>query len=96
MATLLTNIPSVMWSGNVPDLDFTANDHVNIAVDVDGTVILRVTIFAINSMAKFVELAELVEQDMVDRGEFLSEVTIYDVDDDDPTDLTQLSQFNVI
>lgn len=96
MATLLTDTPSIMWSGNIPDLEFTANDHINIAVDVDGTVILRVTIFTHASIAKLVELAELVEQDMVDRGEFLSEVTIYDVDDDDPTDLTQLCQFNVI
>ncbi len=96
MATLLTNIPSVMWSGNVPDLELTANDHVNIAVDVDGTVILRVTIFTLNGMAKLVELAEIVEQDMVGRGAFKSEVTIYDVDDDDPTDMTQLCQFQAI
>lgn len=96
MATLVTNIPSVLWSGNVPDLEITATDHVNIEVDVDGAAIFSSTIYAYNGQASFVELAELVEQYMEDEGAHVSEITVYDVDDSDPTDKTQLCQFDVI
>ena len=96
MATLVTTLPSVMWSGDIPDLNFTATDHINLAVEVDGTVIFATTIYTHNSYGSLVELSELVEQHMEAEGDFMSEVTVYEVDDEDPTDQTQMCQFQVI
>ncbi|MBQ7157226.1 MAG: hypothetical protein IJR86_05485, partial [Bacteroidaceae bacterium] len=96
MATVVNPPSGIQWSCKVLDLIISAGDHVNIAIDVDGTVILRVTLYTYNGTTRLVELAELVEQYMSDTGGFLCEVTVYEVDDDDPTDLTQLCQFQVL
>lgn len=96
MATVVNPPSGMQWSSKVPDLTISASDHVIIAVDVDGEIILQVTLYSYNGTTKLMELAELVEQYMSDNGEFLSEVTIYEVDDEDPTDLTQLCQFQVL
>ena len=96
MATVVNPPSGIQWSCKVLDLIISAGDHVNIAIDVDGTVILRVTLYTYNGTTRLVELAELVEQYMFDTGGFLCEVTVYEVDDDDPTDLTQLCQFQVL
>lgn len=91
-----TVVDEIMWSGDVPDLEFTAADHINIEVEVDGTVIFSTTLYAINNHCELVELAEIIEQNMVDSGVFLSEVKVYDVDGSDPTIRTLLTTFQVV
>ena len=44
MATVVNPPSGIQWSCKVLDLIISAGDHVNIAIDVDGTVILRVTV----------------------------------------------------
>ncbi len=94
MASIVNVLSTFYWSGDIPDLTISVTGSIDVAIDVDGTEILRLTLFSNSSnQAQLVELAELVEQRMVDAGAIHSVVTVSDVSG---STSTQLCQFDVV